>query len=311
MIATRSAWQQRIEGVWYGMPAVFDATGQHVGYGRFERTVKIDDQGRPVFIVRPALDLEGPLHERLRSVELLLWIVDDGGNRVYVGRDFYGVGVPFGPALLGSDYLQSWDCVTHVIVQLLPDGKTQLYSLLLYEGPALLGVLLGSYTLEYDYADNEATRSTVEAFLAAERAMGQYPFSTTFDRAGRWVGQVEAFGAEREPLGIHTLAMLQEPDGAAEAALTVTVAGAFTQTWRTTCRRDDSHYFFDGPDLYGNGAAFGRALFTTRYIRGQALKLVGREMLLDQGRSLAVVWQLLRDGRAELLLTGVLQWEAA
>ncbi|NTU78849.1 MAG: hypothetical protein HGA45_05505 [Chloroflexales bacterium] len=309
MTETRSVWQQRIEGVWYGMPSVFDAEGHHVGYGRFERTVTTDGEGRPVFMVRPELQLEGPLRERLRSVELVLWVLDDG-SRVYVGRDFYGAGMPFGSALLGSDYLQPWDSVTSVVVQLLPGGKTQVYSLLLYEGPTLLGVLLGNYTLLYDYARSDETRAAVEAFLAAERSMGQYPFSAASARAGRWVGQIEAFGADSEPLGLCEMTIAQRPCGEDGADLTVMVGGALSWAWRTTCRRQGQHYFFEGPDLYGNGAAFGRALFTTRYVQGQALKIVGREMLLDERHTLAIVWQLLRDGRPEAVLAGVLDLEA-
>jgi hypothetical protein len=310
MTETRSLWQQRIEGVWYGMPSVFDATGQHVGYGRFERAVAVDGAGRPFFVVRPELQLEGPLRERLRSVELVLLVRDEGDRRVYVGRDFYGSGAPFGPALLGSDYLQAWDCVTGVTVQLLPGGRIQLYSLLLYEGPALLGVLLGGYRLEYGYASSDEARATVEAFLAVERSLGQYPFGAVSGRAGRWLGQAEAFGAAGEPLGPCALIMAQQPRGEAGAELTIAAAGALSWAWRAACRREGRDYFYEGPDLYGNGAAFGRALFTTRYVRGEALKLVGREMLIDEGRTLAVVWQLLRDGRPAAVLTGTLRWEA-
>jgi hypothetical protein len=308
MTETRLLWQQRIEGVWYGMPSVFDAEGRHVGYGRFERTVALDGEGRPFFVVKPELQLEGPLRERLRSVELVLSVLDEGDRRVYVGRDFYGSGAPFGPALLGSDYLQAWNCVTGVTVQLLPGGRTQLYSLLLYEGPTLLGVLLGGYRLEYSYARSDETRAAVEAFLAAERSMGQYPFSAVSDRVGRWVGQVEAFGAAGDPLGQCELSIAQLPRGEARAEVAITASGSLSWAWRAACRREGRDYFYEGPDLYGNGAAFGRALFTTRYIRGEALKLVGREMLIDEGRTLAVVWQLLRDGRPAAVVAGTLSW---
>ena len=32
-----SQWQQRIEGEWHGIPSIFDARGNHVGYNKVYR----------------------------------------------------------------------------------------------------------------------------------------------------------------------------------------------------------------------------------------------------------------------------------
>lgn len=311
MTETVSVWQERITGIWYGLPAFFDADGRYSGFGRFERAVTTDNAGRPVFFIQPALQLNGPLRERIPDGDLLLRIIDQGGNRVYIGRDFFGSGIPYGSALLGSDYLQAWNSTTDVVVQLLPGGTTQAYSLLLYEGPTLVGAMLGGYMLAHDYDHNRATRTTVEVFLAAEQTMGTYPFSAAAIHAGRWTGSIEAAGPDGEPLGPCEMTIVQTPYDETHADLTVSVSGACDYDFATKRRHQGKQYFFDGPNFYGNGHAFGRALFTTRYVQGQALKIRGREMLLDEQHTLAVVWQLLRDGRPDTVLTGVLKWEEA
>lgn len=311
MTESRSAWQPRIEGVWYGMPGIFDADGRHVGYGRIARAITRDEAGHPTFYVRQDLELQGPLRERLRSIELVMHVRERGASRVYVGRDFYGMGLPYGPTLIGGDYLQPWACDTRVIVQLLAGGKTQAYSLLFSEGPVLLGAFVGGYALAHDYEHSRETRAAIDAFLAHERSIGAHPFSAAFARPGRWTGHVEAFGAGQAPLGRGELTITQRPRGEDEADLTVMVGGALSGAWRISCRRQGSRYFFEGPDLYGNGAALGRALFTTRYVHGQALKIEGREMLLDERGTLGVVWQLFRDEHAlEAVISGSLEWEA-
>ena len=41
--ARPSEWQQRIEGEWHGVPSVFDAQGNHVGFEYVDRASVVED----------------------------------------------------------------------------------------------------------------------------------------------------------------------------------------------------------------------------------------------------------------------------
>jgi hypothetical protein len=307
-----SDWQRRIEGVWHGVPAVFDAAGAHLGDIHSEQTVERDEGGAPVYRVRDRANIAGPLLDRLTRSELDLRIIDTGASRVYDGRDIFGAGRPYGPVLLGSDYIVPWGCDSSVIVQLLDGGTRKVYSVLFYQGPALLAALHGCYLLTDDHADRPATRDAVAAFFAAERAAAPRPYAGITLRPGRWRGAADLAGRDGRTLGPCEVTIEQRPLGEAETELAVAIRGPLSHSWRCTRRRDEHHYRCAGPDLYGNGIAFGRALFSTCYVKGQALKVVGRDLALDQGRTLSVVWQIVRDEHdLEAVLSGTLEWQDA
>jgi hypothetical protein len=306
-----SDWQRRMEGVWHGLPAVFDPAGIHLGFIHSEQTVERDGAGAPVYRVRDRAHFTGPLLDRLTRSELDLRILDTGTSRVYDGRDIFGAGRPFGPVLLGSDYIKPWGCDSSVIVQLLDGGKRKVYSVLFYQGPTLLAALHGCYLLTYDHAESPSTRATIADFFGDERAAAPRPYAGITLQPGRWHGVADVAANDGRTFGQCEVTLEQRPLGEAETELAVAIRGSLSYSWRYVRRRDEHHYRCDGPDLFGNGIAFGRALFTTCYVRGQALKIVGRELPLDRGRALSVVWQLVRDEDAlEAVISGALEWES-
>ncbi|NTU78848.1 MAG: hypothetical protein HGA45_05500 [Chloroflexales bacterium] len=309
MVEPRSDWQRRIEGVWHGMPAVFDPAGGHLGFIHSEQTVERDESGAPVYRVRDQAHFDGPLRDRLTRSELDLRILDTGASRVYVGRDIFGAGQPFGPVLLGSDYIQPWGCDSSLIVQLLGGGTLKVYSVLLYQGPALLAALHGCYLLTYDHADSPATRDQIAAFFTGELAAAPRPYAHLTLQPGFWGGVADVYAGDGRPLGQCEVTIAQRPLDPVEVELDITISGSLSYSWRCARRRHDHHYHFAGPDLFGNGAAYGRALFTTCYVRGQTLKIVGREVPLDQRHTLSVVWQIIRDDHSlEAVISGALEW---
>lgn len=302
-------WQRQIEGVWHGMPAIFDPQGNHLGFIHSQQTVERDETDAPVYRVHDEPLFEGPLLERLTCSDLDLRILDTGISRVYAGRDIFGAGRVFGPVLLGSDYIQPWGCDSSLIVQLLAGGAIKVYSVLLYQGPALLAALHGRYLLTHDHAENPATRAQIDAFFAAEEAATPQPYASLDQQQGSWRGSLDAHAGDGRFLGQCRVGIEQRPIGHADTEQTITVSGPLNYSLSYTRRRNDNHYRFAGPDLYGNGAAYGRALFSTTYAWGQTLKIVGRELPIDGQGTLSVVWQIIRDDhKHEAVLSGTLEW---
>ncbi|MBL8055205.1 MAG: hypothetical protein JNK29_00840 [Anaerolineales bacterium] len=299
--AAPSVWQQRVEGVWHGLPAVFDGAGAPLGCVRVTRGITRDAAGQPVFHVHSLAEFEGPLRARLAQPDLVLHVVDEGAARVYHGRDFHGAGQPFGATLLGSDYIQPWDVDTAVIVQVLPGGEAQVYSAQLYQGPALLGVLHGRYQLVRG-ADTPA-EAALDSFLAEERAAGP---ETILARAGRWQGDLTVHAADGTAQGAVPATVAWEQSGPGRVACEAAWDGPAGRRLRFLRRDAGAQCFFDGPDVFGNGQAFGRALFSTQHLRGEALTLRTRDVWLGPA-GLAVVWQVFFGVQLRQVMAGVLR----
>ena len=175
----RSEWQARVEGTWYGAPAVFEPDGRHVGSIRVERTVRVGETGEPEIVVTNELLVDSPVAARIAEPELVLRITEGEHGRVYDGRDFDGAGRAFGRLLLGQDYIRPWGLDTVVMVQVLPDGVSQLYSNLAHVGPRLVVALGGRYVMD---------PPDVEAFVAAESAAGAAAFDWAEHTSGQYLG---------------------------------------------------------------------------------------------------------------------------
>lgn len=308
-MADNSGWQQRVEGLWQGLPAVFDAAGQHQGFIRVRRWVEKGSSGQPAIRVTNEPELSGPLLARLAPPDLLLYVSPDGGpRRVYVGRDFTGMGRPLGSLLLGNDYIHPWEVDTSVIVQVLPDGCTQAYSALLYQGPALLGVIQGLYTLSQ--AGEAADGDRVEAFIANERQRGPQPQTWPAHQRGAWRGEATCMRLDQEEPSSVLVEILHQPLDALRCEQQVKLSGGLSAQYSVKRSRQGSAHYYQGPHLVGNGQTFGRALFTRLHVSGEALRIEGREVLLDAEGRIAVCWQVQRDGRLSEVVFGVLGWHA-
>ena len=71
-----SQWQQRIEGEWHGIPSIFDARGNHVGYNKVYRS-SVFEHGQTVYYMDTRLhDMSGPLHPRLEATKFAFGVID-------------------------------------------------------------------------------------------------------------------------------------------------------------------------------------------------------------------------------------------
>jgi hypothetical protein len=287
-----SEWQRRVEGTWYGCPAVFAPDGRHVGHVRVERTVRQQADGSPEIVVTNDVDVVDPvIAERIAVRELVLRITEGEHGRIYDGRDFDGAGTPFGRLLLGQDFIRPWGLDTLVTVQVLPDGASQLYTNLAHQGPRLVLALGGRYVLDPD---------DVEAFLSAELAAGATPFDWS-DRA--WVGEVEVHdgtASTTAPMRVELRAGRLHVEG---GALPHPVAGSV--------HVDGAQVQHVGEQVHGNGQLYGPVLLSTRHVAGRSLRLQTRDVQLDDGRRLAVAWQHWVSGGRTAVVNGVLDEEGS
>jgi hypothetical protein len=287
-----SEWQRRVEGTWYGCPAVFAPDGRHVGHVRVERTVRQRADGSPEIVVTNDVDVVDPeLAARIGVRELVLRITEGEHGRIYDGRDFDGAGTPFGRLLLGQDFIRPWGLDTLVTVQVLPDGASQLYTNLAHQGPRLVLALGGRYVLDPE---------DVEAFLAAELAAGSAPFDWS-DRT--WAGEVEVHDGStsaRAPMRVELRGGRLLVEG---GALPHPVAGAV--------QVDGRQVQHAGDQVHGNGQVYGPALLSTRHVAGRSLRLQTRDVQLDGGRRLAIAWQHWVSGGRTTVVNGVLDEEGS
>jgi hypothetical protein len=289
-VTGRSEWQRRVEGTWFGCPAVFTPDGRHVGSIRVQRTVRLQADGSPEIVVTNDLEVaDEAIAARIGIRELVLRITEGEHGRVYDGRDFDGSGTPFGRLLLGQDFIRPWGLDTVVAVQVLPDGVSQLYSNLAHLGPRLVVALGGRYVVDPDDA---------ESFLAAEAVAGARAFDWS-DRV--WTGEVEV----HDGVASTTTDMRIELAGGRLAVEGGGLPGALTCDLHVS----GSEVQLSGEQLHGNGQAYGPMLFATRHVTGRPLRLQTRDVQIDGGRSLAIAWQHWISGGRSLVVNGVLDQE--
>ncbi len=52
-----SSWQKSIEGEWHGLPSIFDAEGNHVGYNKVYRSSNFDrETGKTIYLMNTRLE---------------------------------------------------------------------------------------------------------------------------------------------------------------------------------------------------------------------------------------------------------------
>lgn len=303
-----SQWQKSITGDWHGIPAIFDADGNHVGFDHVERASRFED-GRITYTMNTRLDVTGPLRTRYEAQNFAFGVKDDGRDRIYMGPDFMGAGHPYGMVVDSHYYSPGWTSDLRTLVHVLPDGKTQVYSSLLFEGPKLVAGFNGLYKVAFDYPENPETKSFIDAHIAAERKAGPTPHLLPFKRAGVWSGELQIFDADQKPFGVSQVKIEYRPITLLRAGVEVTLTGALDKRFRYERSRVNNRHMFEGPDVLGNGVAFGRALFTTQHFYGEARKIRGREFLVDDKLNLSVVWQVFASDKPKYMVYGLLAWE--
>lgn len=306
--AEASNWQKRIEGDWHGMPSVFNAEGHQVGRIKVSRASIFAD-GRTTYTMDTALDVTGPLRSRFEAKDFAFGVKDGDGDRIYMGPDFFGAGQPWGALVDAHYYSPAWQADLHTMVHVLPDGKTQAYSSLLYEGPTIVAVFNGLYKMATDYGTNPETTRFIDNFVESERNAGSNPHVLSFKHAGRWSGDLTAYGPNQQPAGPAKVTIDYRPASLLRAAVDVRIDGPFEKRFRCERSRQGHRHTFDGPEVFGNAIGYGRALYTSQHLHGEALHIEGREFLLDDNYTMSVVWKVRKSGKLAHVLYGVLKWE--
>ena len=302
-----SDWQQSIEGEWYGNPSVFDAEGNHTGFIKVNRSSVFDD-GTTTYYMHTVFDNDGPLRNRLETVEFAFELMDSDLDRVYLGPDFVGAGHPYGSLVDAHYYSPAWRGDLRTMVHVLDDNVTQVYSSLLFDGPTLFAVFNGVYKNVTDYETNPTTKSEIDAFCAQERIDGRRPHHLPAKTAGTWSGTVALWGADQQHYGTAEMTITHEPITLLRARQTVEITGDLSRRWSFERYHDSNRSTYDGPDLYGNAIAYGRASYSTLHAMGKAEKIAGRDFLFDDRLSLSVNWKVSSGDRLSTLLFGVLEW---
>jgi hypothetical protein len=304
-----SQWQQSIEGEWHGIPSIFDAQGNHVGYNKVYRSSVFAD-GRTTYYMDTHLDAVGPLRSRYEATEFAFGVQDSDQDRIYLGPDFIGAGHPYGRLVDAHYYSPAWRSDLRTMVHILPDGQTQVYSSLLYDGPTISGVFNGLYRVAYDYHTNLDTKATIDAFVESERANGQKSHVLPNKQNGRWTGKMQVFDAGQQPVGTNQVIINYRPLDLVRAEMEITLSGVIERQYTFARTRHNNQHTFDGPDVYGNGLGYGRALYTSQHFYGQSFKIRGREFIIDDNHTLSAVWHFLASDKSQYMTFGVLTWQA-
>lgn len=301
-------WQNSIEGTWHGLPSVFDRDGNHVGYIKVDRSSQARENGVTYYMDTTA-DIRGPLRARFEAARFAFGVEDVGGDRCYMGPDFVGAGHPYGAVVDAHYYSPGWMTDLRTMVHILPDGVTQAYSSLLYEGPTLLAVFNGMYRMSTDYDSNPVTARAIDSFVAQERSAGPTTHVLPFKHAGCWTGELAVFDPKGESAGTAQVTVDYRPTSLLRADVQLHVVGDIEVHARYTRSRHGNRHSFEGPELYGNAISYGRALYTSQHLYGRPLKIRGREFLLDDGHNMSAVWQVYGSDHMLLTLYGVLSWQ--
>jgi hypothetical protein len=304
-----SNWQLSIEGEWHGLPSVFDHDGNHVGYNKVHRS-SVFEQGRTLYTMHTVLEGAGPLRARQEFTDFAFGVRDSDRDRIYLGPDFIGSGQPYGSLVDATYYSPAWTSELRTMVHIINDGKMQVYSSLLYDGPAINSVFNGLYEVAFDYHTNPATRARIEAFIETERANGPKPHLLDAKQEGVWTGEMQVYGADQQPLGVNQVRINYTPLTLLRAGMQVEISGVVNRQYRFHRYRNGNRHTYEGPDVYGNSIGYGRALYTNQHFLGEAVKLRGREFLLDDHYTMSVVWEFLRGNKLQYMTFGVLRWQA-
>ena len=302
-----SKWQQTIEGEWYGSPAVWDVDGNHTGCIKVARS-SVHKDGVTTYYMDTKFDNDGPLRARYEFSKFAFELNDDGKNRVYLGPDLIGAGHPYGMMVDAHYYSPAWQSDLRTMVHILEDGETQIYSSLLFDGPAISGVFNGVYKVAFDYETNPETKARIDEFCTNERSAGRKPHTLPAKESGSWSGTLHGYGANQELAGEVQITMTHQPLTLLRARQTVTLGGLINREYTFDRFHNATLHTYDGPDIYGNARAYGRALYTTQHFFGEAIKITGREFLYDDKLSMSVVWKWIDGDQMQYYLFGSLAW---
>ena len=308
--AEPSDWQKRIEGTWHGRPSIFDGAGNHVGYEKVARASEFKD-GRTLYWMNTKFDGGGALRPRLELGGMFAFgVIDSDQDRIYLGPDFFGAGQPYGSFVDSNYYSPAWQADLVTWNHVLPGTDLQVYSSVCYDGWTPAVVFNGLYLRTTDHETNPETQARIDAFLAEEERIGDMSFQLPTKARGTWTGDVEVYTPDQKLVGTNRVTIDHEP--AADL-----LRSRHSVRWEGVVERS---YTFDrirngrttqllGPDYYGNQLAYGRCAFVRAHFNQTALRIVGREFVLDESYRLCVNWKVEDGNSLAYVMHGVLDWQ--
>lgn len=304
-----SNWQQAITGEWHGYPSIFEADGTHVGLNKVTRASEFKD-GRTTYWMDTKFDATGPLQDRFEiGARMEFGVIDSDQDRIYTGPDFVGTGRPYG-LLVDSNYFSpGWNVNLRTMNHVVPSLGLQVYSSQLFEGDTLIGLFNGLYINTQDHETNPETQKQVAEFLEKEKREAKKPFNLPVKHEGIFRGEFEVYDADQQFIGTNTVTIHHKPISLLQSEQTIEISGVINRTWTATRTRNANHQQFHGPDLFGNGMAYGRYLYATRHVYGEAFKLWSREVVVDDDFTTVCSWQFLQSQKEKYTTFGVLHWE--
>lgn len=303
-----SEWQKNITGEWHGYPSVFEPDGTHVGYNKVNRASEFKD-GKTTYWMETNFDASGPLANRFECGRFEFGVIDSDQDRIYTGPDFVGAGRPYGLCVDSKYFSPGWNTQLRTVNHIVPERGVQVYSSQLFEGDTLIAVFNGLYVVTQDHDSNPETQQKVADFLEHEKKVGKKPFVLPQKHAGTWKGEMEVYNARQELVGMNTVEIEYRPITLLRANMTVKMSGVINREFTFERSRYENHHQFHGPDIYGNGQAYGRYLYNLMHFYGEAVKIKTRDVIIDEDYSLCLLWQFYESDQEAHTLHGVLDWE--
>ncbi len=305
-----SNWQQAITGEWHGYPSVFAADGTHMGVNKVTRACEFEE-GKTTYWMQTNFDCTGELAHRfdMGDTAMKFGVIDSDYDRIYCGPDFMGAGRPFGMLVDSNYYSPGWNTDLRTVNLILPERKLQVYSSQLFEGPTLVAVFNGLYTVTQDHKTNPETQKQVDEFLASEKTNGKKPHVLPVKHAGKYHGELQVYNSDQQLLGTNQVTIDYTPLTLTRAKCAVKMEGVINREFQYERARNKNSHTYEGPDVFGNGRAYGRVLWSIQHFYGEAFKLRSRETLITDDNSLVLVWQFYQSDKEQYTVFGVLDWQ--
>jgi len=304
-----SNWQQLINGEWHGLPSLYEPDGTHVGVNKVSRASEHID-GKTLYWMNTEFDAVGPLRNRFEVGRFDFGVIDSDNDRIYTGPDFVGSGSPYG-TLVDSEYFSpAWNTHLRTVNHVVPELGMQVYSSLLYEGATLIGTFNGLYIVTQDHDSNPETQQKVDDWLERERYECKRTFVLPPKHAGQWSGELEVYTPDQELVGTNQVTIDYTPINLTRATMHVKTTGVIESDYSYERTRDHNHHQYHGPDVFGNGMAYGRYLYSVQHRYGRAERIESRETLVNNiDQTLVVNWNYFYSQARKYTTHGVLRWQ--
>ena len=300
-----SNWQKLINGEWHGAPSVYEPDGTYVGFNKVARAS--EHQGdKTRYWMETDFDAVGALRNRFEIGRFDFGVIDSDNDRIYTGPDFVGSGRPYGTLVDSEYYSPAWNTHLHTVNQVVSELEMQVYSSLLYEGATLVAVFNGFYIVTQDR--KLATQRRVADWLEREKSEGKRPFVLPPKHEGCWSGELEVHDQTQRCVGTNEVTIDYKPINLTRAGVRIRTSGVVEGEYAYERTRDHNRHQYHGPDLFGNGIAYGRYLYSVMHQYGRAMRLETRDVLVDQDHTLAVNWNYFQSQQRKYTTHGVLRW---